>query len=610
MQTKSFSRFLIVIGVVVYAFLLATDKNVIASSMVTIVDGKQPKAIIVLPSSPTGKALHTAELLADYIRESTSVRVPVIPEGDLTEQDNRTRIWIGQSNYVSKQKIKFSKTSADGFVITFPDVRNIIIAGTSDWGAEFGACEFLERFLGVRWLLPGPFGEYVPKHDVIKFTPREINEAPAFLSRELDGLRGGEMQWKWARRNRMHAQIKFHHNLFNLFPVEKYKDTHPEFYPVWEGRRYIPSGGDGGWNPCFSAPGIIDEAILNICEFFEKNPEATSYSLGINDGRVMCQCDKCMARVGGKKNFIDRPDYSDIYYEWANKVAEGVLKKYPDKWFGCLAYHEVAEPPATFKVHSRIIPFITYDRMKWIDPVVEKQGKNLTERWVKQASQIGWYDYLYGTPYLVPRVYFHKMAEYYRYAQQVGVRDMYAEAYPNWGEGPKLYVALKLQWDPSVDVDMLLKDWYVAAVGSKAAGSLAQYYELWEDFWTNRVKSSKWFTPSGLILAFKKPDYLDLVTYEDVQKSRQLLENVVAKTETPEQRERANLILRAFEYYEASVFAYLGLVKNIRQPGKDRKYYEEYEKKRLLLVNEFEKDPVLIHSVRFDEKKYESLKFK
>jgi hypothetical protein len=257
--------------------------------------------------------------------------------------------------------------------------------------------------------------------------------------------------------------------------------------------------------------------------------------------------------------------------------------------------------------HSLIVPFMTYDRMKWIDPTIEKQGKELTELWTKQSTRIGWYDYIYGTPYLVPRVYFHKMAEYYRYAHQQGVHAMYAEAYPNWGEGPKLYVALKLQWDPHLDVDVLLKEWYEAAVGKKAADDLAAYYQLWEDFWTHRVKISEWFKRGGQYLHFTEPGYLELVTYEDIEKSRHLLEAVVKKTETPEQKKRAELILRAFEYYEASAVAYLGLVKNNLQPGKDKKYYDKMSKKRLDLVNEFENDPVLIHPLRFD--RWEKLRF-
>jgi len=265
-------------------------------------------------------------------------------------------------------------------------------------------------------------------------------------------------------------------------------------------------------------------------------------------------------KVGGKKNFLRFRDSSDIYFEWANAVVEGVLKKYPDKWFGCLAFNEVAQPPSSVPVHPRIIPYMTYDQMKWVDRAIEMAGKRITEWWQTKSSVLGWYDYIYGAPYCLPRIYFHTMADYYRYGSMHGVKVMYAEAYPNWGEGPKLYVTLKLQWNPALDVDSLLRDWYEKAVGKEAAFYLAAYYKIWEKFWTQTILKSEWFTPTGQYLAFGDPDYLRMIT-DEVAESRQLLESVVAKTRTLDQRTRANIMLRAFEYYEASAISYLGLKK-------------------------------------------------
>jgi hypothetical protein len=96
---------------------------------------------------------------------------------------------------------------------------------------------------------------------------------------------------------------------------------------------------------------------------------------------------------------------------------------------------------------------MTYDRMRWIDAGLEVEGKRVTGMWSRKATVMGWYDYIYGSPYMVPRVYFHEMAKYYSYAFDNHVRAIYSEAYPNWGEGPKLYIALRLQWDPRANVD-------------------------------------------------------------------------------------------------------------------------------------------------------------
>jgi len=344
-----------------------------------------------------------------------------------------------------------------------------------------------------------------------------------------------------------------------------------------------------------SAPGVVEEAVKNICEYFAAHSEETSFSLGVNDNGGHCECEACRAKDSGQKNFLGVKDLSDRYYEWADAVSKGVLTKYPDKWFGCLAYSEVAQPPSRVKVHPHIIPFMTYDRMRWVSEHYASQGHTLTKRWQEKSPSLGWYDYIYGTPYLIPRVYYQTMADYLRWGREHGVCVINAEAYPNWGEGPKLYLALKLYWNPNLNVDEALWDWYVAAVGPDAAPYLAAYYELWEEFWTQRVPGSDWFKESGQYLHFYRPNYLSLVKADDIIKARDLLVQVLTRAQTEEERVRARLIFRAFEYYEASTISYLGLVK------KDYGYLKAMNQKRMEFVDEFEKDPVLCHPLRPDK---------
>ena len=293
-----------------------------------------------------------------------------------------------------------------------------------------------------------------------------------------------------------------------------------------------------------------------------------------------------------------------------------MLNEYPDKWFGCLAYSEVAQAPSRVKVNPRIIPYMTYDRMKWIDPELEADGHRMTEKWQAASPVLGWYDYIYGSAYCVPRVWFHVMGGYYRYAHAHGVRALYAEAYPNWGEGPKLYVSLKLQWDPNRDVDELLREWYVRTVGPEAADDLAAYYAHWEDFWTRRILESKWFTKRGQYLRFNSPEYLADVTDGDMATSRKLLESVVEKTRTAPQRARAELLMLAFEYYEASAIAYTGgrTAEELTVASEadalalldDAARRLQMARKRQQLVTEvFPKHRELLHQIDFD--RYPSL---
>jgi hypothetical protein len=607
---KAFAKNLFLLPIILVFLLIFTTlscASAFRATSIPIVDNSRPKAVIVIPDDASEQLRGVAVVLQDYVERSTAVKLKIISYDNSKQYSDQKRILLG-SGLAKVLSVDVSQLNEDGFVIGFPTPEDIVIAGRNDWGTEFGVYEFLERYLGIRWLFPGPRGEYVPKRLGLTIPMKEVRQNPTFVSRQLSGLPNKE-QLIWARKNRMHSTIEFHHNLLNLFPPEKYGKSHPEFFPIRGGKRYIPPNNHiNGWQPCFSAKGIIEEAIKNICEYFAQHPEATSYSLGVNDSGGFCKCQECQAKNGGRKNFLGLADYSDQYFEWANAVVKGVLKRYPDKLFGCIAYSEVAEPPSRIPVNPRIVPYLTYDRMKWIDPAIEREGKRVTTAWEKKVSSSGWYDYIYGSPYLVPRIYFHKMAQYYGYGAAHAVSGMYAEAYPNWGEGPKLYVALKLQWDTTLNVDSLLQEWFELAVGKEAAPDLESYYRLWDQFWTQTVLKSKWFTPTGQYLMFYNPGYLGMIT-DEISRSRQLLEAVRAKAKTADQRARADLIMRTFEYYEASAMAYLGLVRKTIEPGKTMEYYVDMDKKRYKLLEEFQTDPVLVQPLRFDNPGYKALQY-
>jgi len=577
----------------------------VAAPGLQVVKDHRPVCSIVVPDDASGQVRGAAKLLAEHVAASTGATLPIVAASKADPAGGA--VHLGPTPLARKAAGRLEGLDEDGFVLLPVDDKHLVIVGPTDWGTEFGVCEFLETRVGVRWLLPGPHGTHVPKRTDVTGPAEPVRQEPAAFSRLFSGL-VGEPQLRWARRNRMHGRVEFHHNLLRLFPPETYTKTHPEFFPIRGGKRYLPaSNATHGWQPCFSAPGLVAEAVKNIKAYFAEHPDATSYSLGVNDSAGHCQCATCEAKDPGGVNFVGIRDVSDRYFAWCNAVVAEVLKSCPDKWFGCLAYRQVAQPPQRITVNPRIIPYMTYDRLKWALPEQRAEGHRMTEWWHKTCPTVGWYEYIYGTPYMLPRVYFHVMADNYRYARRHGVRAHYAEAYPNWGEGPKLYLSLKLQWNPDQDVDALLRDWYVVCVGQAAAGDLAAYYWIWETFWTGPALTSNWFTPKGEYLRFSSPTYLLAVTPDLIRRSRALLESTVAKTKTDAQRARARLLLRAFEYYEASAYAYLGSHAARTRPVRtERDALDVLSRagqtvgavlKRRRLVESFQADPLLRHSL-------------
>ncbi|MPM49060.1 hypothetical protein SDC9_95788 [bioreactor metagenome] len=364
----------------------------------------------------------------------------------------------------------------------------------------------------------------------------------------------------------MIERIAFHHNLNNVLPPSQYLAAHPEFYAERRGVRVRPASDNdtASWQLCFTAPGSVDAAAERIKAFFAAHPEVESFSLGVNDSYDHCECAACTRLNGNRLNSTQVRHASESYYRWCNAVAEKVTAAYPDKRFGLLAYDGVLDPPDSVKLHPALIPYITVDRYMWLDPARAAAGLAHQQAWEKQGVTLGYYDYIYGEAYIVPRLYFHHWQKVLGDASAHGVKHFYAEAYSSadWAEGPWLYGTLKLLWDPSADVDALLSDWCQAAVGPAAAPALLRYYANWEKFWTSDALQSAWFQKPGIYvyMDFSSRGYLDRLDESVLTAQSALLDEIVAKSNSPQ---RAGRIKAAFDSRLAQIQNYLANRKNL-----------------------------------------------
>ena len=90
----------------------------------------------------------------------------------------------------------------------------LLLAGNNDGpyhGTEYAVYDFL-RSLGVRWFMPGEFGEVVPQQRTIRVPEQQVREKPDFVMRNwwlhaLPELAKQETRWKL--RNKMNPEEMF-----------------------------------------------------------------------------------------------------------------------------------------------------------------------------------------------------------------------------------------------------------------------------------------------------------------------------------------------------------------------------------------------------------------
>nr|AUN36319.1 beta-hexosaminidase precursor [uncultured bacterium] len=536
-----------------------------------IVEDHQPQASIVVAAGASEQVKAAAKTLQTYLQKSTGATLPL---GNVAQ--GQVAIHVGLTAYAKTLALPLGKLDKEGFILQGGDARNFIIAGGSDLGTEYAVYDFLERYVGIRWLLPGEIGEDIPQRADLNIPVARVLENPAYLLRyfwtlEPSGQSADDPYPRypsWARQNRINnfSRISFHHNLLHLFPPSVFAKSNPEFYPLLDGKRYIPQNdAEEQWQPNFSAPGIVDAAVAQIDKYFQEHPDAGSYSLGMNDSPKFDESPASKTRRNGKRNSLGKEDVSDDYFRWANEVVEKVLVKYPDKWFGTLAYDEIADPPTTVKVHPRIVPFLTYERLFWLDPALKAHNQKLQARWEQASAILGWYDYHYGMMYMAPRVHLHQTQAVLQYGTKHKVRFHTAELFANWGEGPKPWVLSKLLWNPNANLETLMDDWCNRAVGAEATPKLKTYYANWERFWTKDIVGTAFWNKSFGVdkfqrqyLSYNDLSYLNEIPESIIVDSDRLMNEVVQLAKTPLQKQRAQKLALMWEFYKTSYYAYQG----------------------------------------------------
>ena len=528
---------------------------------VTLVKNKKAQFQVVIPEKADWPTKLAANDLVDMVREAYNVRANIVSENQLAgKKSDLINIHLGWSKYTQQFEKEMPKPY--GFLVKFVDEKNMIIGGrmlvANNYNTLDGVTYFLEKFLDMRILMPGDLGTVIPKRTGDLVIPaRDFTRVADFPGRSYSGSHGpfyrGEKLQKsinWTRRVGMTVSdvLKMVHNVGNLLDPEIYIKTHPEFFPLIDGKRRFPKKSDHPhwrlmyWEPCYTAPGIAEETAKRVIEFFKKNPNLYNCSLAVNDNGNICRCENC-----SKKNaHLPKESESQTYYEWVNKVVEIVKKEYPDRYFGVLNYWVTKDMPKGIKLDPAVVPMVCEEFKFYVDPIYRARLEKRLLEWDKTASTLGWWDYGFEGSLLVP-AYNPKfnaafLKELYH---KHNLRFYFCEWSPGpaWKNTPEIYMMAKLLWDIDQDADALIDEWFDLAVGKEAAVPFKKYYAVWENFWNNEVVKTEWFRSRGdkeiPFLQRRDCRYMDALTYEMIDEALKYINETVELAPEGKEKMRA-----------------------------------------------------------------------
>ncbi len=210
-----------------------------AHAPVRLVDGGTPLAAIVTHAGVAGNARQMATEMQTAIRLTSGAELPIIG-AQQAQAHAGPKIHLGDWEGANALGLRGDDLPPEGFVIqTAPDA--VFIVGNGD-GLAWGVCEFLERFVGVRWFWPlAAQGRTVLDLPTIVVDPVHLTDAPHFPKRVyfppfapdpvygtlhfgplLTALRQGN---SWPVSLAVHTPRNWHQN-------QEYVDNRPEIFQL------------------------------------------------------------------------------------------------------------------------------------------------------------------------------------------------------------------------------------------------------------------------------------------------------------------------------------------------------------------------------------------
>ena len=260
----------------------------IRAHAITIVRSGHAEAVIVVPAG--GKPAAAADL-QKYVEKASGAKLEIITEDKLGGSKNRARVFVGPCQAASRV-VDIKGLQPEGFVIK-TDGDDIFIVGQDATetgmqvaGTFYGVCEFLERYLGVRWLMEGALGEVVPKQATIEIASADIRQEPVLCLRGNSSKKVAADQSSsaesWSAYQRLGSRVKISTGHAFAGWWDKYHEQYPDIFAMQSNGTRINA--HERERLCESNPTLWKLVAEEKIRELRANPDLLAASISENDG--------------------------------------------------------------------------------------------------------------------------------------------------------------------------------------------------------------------------------------------------------------------------------------------------------------------------------------
>ena len=529
-MSKLRRAYMVLLGV---CLLVAAGRVHAASGpkVVLVENGVSRAPIVVFKDAPPYTRL-AADDLARYI-EKTSGAKPKVIEGTPNPIPKHA-VWVGYQPVLEKL---FPKTDFDfkhpEEILIAANGKHLAIVGRDRWDPEhlvvifgrrgkrkivgkqqeYGTANavytFLQDNLGVRWFWPGELGEDVLKRKTIAFAPFEYRYHPQIRSRggvftfSKLKYRGYGRSHDWVRYQRLRLDsLELHGGHAFSTWWKRFHKTRPEYFALQPDGTRSGFPGPRTVKLCLSTPAVWKQWLADVEEQLKIDPNQTVFSAAPNDGWASghCVCKNCRAwdhPKGEPRLFRWRglgQEYvalSDRHVTFANKCARLLKERYPGKDYYVLMMSYGHSRPAPVKavpadnvIMSSVANFLGRTDLKDRGSTWGTKHRDQFAAWAKVAPHIMWRPNT-GSPagwwQAQPDVSTTQVIKDFKFIAANKCIGIFIDGvWEHWAtEAPQYYIMAQLTWNPGINAQAVLDDYYRRAFGA-GADELKGYWSLLE----------------------------------------------------------------------------------------------------------------------------------
>ena len=367
---------------------------------------------------------YAADILNGYIQKATGFAL-----GDTKTAKNFIVIGDCSKSKAVISRYDLSVLGDDGFYIAFEN-GDIYIFGNTPVSCVYGVYEFLERYVGVRFL--NVDCDYIPKIECVSVPEEEVKCVPIFPERSFYCP---ACFWRYQDYSEFAHKLRFSgdlfpynerygtvkrwfsevpnspHNSVSYVPKEKYGETHPEFYCKSSANEELcyTNGitDDGELN--YSMDESVAKAVADSLEGYIKNAKTEKYFMfGKPDDRnALCHCARCdknRAKYGGEAGLI-LVFLNAVIKEVENRLQNQNIQS--DFQIVTFAYQSTENPPVdenyapvakqvipVSRLHIRYAPIYADYTYSFLDKRQKENVSTQIKGWMSLTHNIMLWDYM------------------------------------------------------------------------------------------------------------------------------------------------------------------------------------------------------------------------